>query len=97
MDSITLLPEQIASFGAFSISVNEMKVGQRYEMPSPFIYSFICINNRGAGIYSWTIQRRGNPGYVFPMASVSKVKFFKTEAGAKRNLIKYCARIFKNK
>jgi hypothetical protein len=84
------------NYETFTKLVLKAKVNKTYTLPENFRYKKMNIDKQGDE-YSWGIERNfnvtGMVGWVYPMASTSYVKFFKTEAGAKRNLInwiKFC-------
>jgi len=101
-DEISHLRKQIpnvSSFEAFTEFVNNMETDKSYKITTPFYYEMIRIDKNNDDKFSWALgcnyKVSGRTGYTHPMASGNMVKQFKTEAGAKRSLIKYCDFLFK--
>lgn len=77
--------------------IKNMKINTYYNMPDDFRYRWIKIDQErdyytNEIYYSWSMEHNYNVtkavGYAFPLtAGGNTVKQFKTEAGAKRNLI----------
>lgn len=102
-DEINRLSKQIpnvSSQEAFIEFVNYMDLNKSYKITTPFFYEMIRVDKNSDTVFSWSLgcnfKVAGRTGYSYPMASGNMVKQFKTEAGAKRSLIKYCEFLFKN-
>lgn len=101
-EEITRLQKQIpnvSSFEAFSEFVNNMDLNKSYKIVVPFYYEIIRVDKNSETTFSWSLgcnyKVSGRTGYSYPMASNNFVKQFKTEAGAKKSLIKHCEFLFK--
>jgi hypothetical protein len=88
----------IESVQNFKSLVEEMELNVRYLMPKKSRYKWIRIDKNidyftKQVSYSWSMEHNynisGRVGYVFPSSNlINKTKDFKTEKGAKNNLIK---------
>jgi hypothetical protein len=80
------------NYETFTKLVLEAKVNKIYKLPENFRYKSMKIDFI-ENEYLWVLERNyrvtGSTGYVFPMKTGRMVKTFKTEEGAKRNLIKW--------
>lgn len=98
MKTINVTQAQIETYEDFSVLVKQMEPGVLYMMPETFYYRRIEIDIEFLGGFSWTLERNfdvaKSTGFVFPTTGNNMVKTFKTEAGAKRNLIKYIHFLF---
>jgi hypothetical protein len=92
MDIIQI--DKIEDFKKFIESIN---VNTIYVLPPIFRYRWIKIEKANEYFskeiyFSWTMEYNysisGAVGYIYPLSSNSKVAHFKTEGGAKRNLLK---------
>lgn len=91
MKAITNKIVDISSFEKFTEFVMGVKVEEKYNFPETFRYKYLKIDFSD-GKFSWVMERnfkvcRG-VGYVYPSTSPTIVSTFKTEKGAKRNIIK---------
>lgn len=93
---------EVAEITDIASLINEMKINTYYNMPPNFRYKWIKIE-KDADYYTkeirfcWSMEYNykisGAVGYVHPlMPGGNYVKNFKTEANAKRNLIKRFAK-----
>jgi hypothetical protein len=88
-------------FDEFKKAVESLEPGIKYDFPEDFRYKWMKITFDMKEGFSWAMERNykvsGMGGYVYPLISSGQyVKFFKTIAGTKRNLIKRCEFCFKN-
>lgn len=102
-DEITRLTKQIpnvSSKEAFIEFVNNMDANKTYKITTPFLFEMIRVDKNSETTFSWSLgynyKVSGRTGYSYSMASNNFVKQFKTEAGAKKSLIKHCEFLFKN-
>ena len=94
----------VSSYEEFEKWVMEAKPNELYRMPEElrFQYESVKIDKNTHDIedgeYSWSLSRNyavlGSVGYVFPLKNSNYVQSFKTEKGAKRNLLKQIKWIF---
>lgn len=79
----------------FEQLVNQLQVGVRFDLPNDCKFLWVNIDRNkdyytGEITYSWALKRNyyvcGSTGYVFPLNG-QFVKQWKTEKGARRNLI----------
>lgn len=81
--------ESLKSFTAF---VKSMVLGKHYYMPETFKYKWAEVEYNKEHGYSWCLERNydviGSVGYVHPTKG-QYVQYWKTEQGAKQNMLKY--------
>lgn len=72
--------------------VNGLELNVQYKMPDWSRYEHVRLTTEHDG-YSWVMTRNysvtGSTGYIFPMKNANYVKHFKTEKGARKNLINH--------
>lgn len=98
-----IIVDKIDDFKSF---VEQMKVNTYYKLPKNYRYEWIKIEKStkhysNEVYYCWAMANNYSVskcvGYVYPYGGSNKVPHFKTEAGAKRNLIKRFSHHFTRK
>jgi hypothetical protein len=95
---------EIKSNEALRAFIMQMEVGVKYKMQKDFRYKWIRIERNKSEFsdengFLWGAEYNYSHtqavGYIYPLKGNNRVVYFKTEAGCKRNLIKYFGNYFR--
>jgi len=79
--------------------IMELKIDEEMPLPHSWPYEYLTIDRDLEGkeyMYTWTLKRRGGGGSLYPSKNINYVKYFKTEKGAKRNVLNHLSWLMKD-